>query len=162
SRMGAWNIRGSDVSVTMDLLIHDADLVLSLFSSDDFTVTKASAKMVHTRLPDEISADIVMADGGSAHLISSRTHDGRDRKMIIDYPSGRISIDFVARTFENSTGFDINEDFASTEIGGDPLGANVTAFIEAAMGLREGPVIDGEAGLRALKLVRAIDRAAGF
>lgn len=161
SRMGPWSVRGSDVSVTMDLLIHDADLVLSLFGGGDVNVLNANAKSVHTTLPDEITAHIKIGTG-EAVLTSSRICEQRDRKMKIEYPSGIVSIDFVARSFETTTPFQINKNFAGTEIGRDPLGANVYAFIDAVLGKRSAPVVDGPAGLRALNLVKAIDSAAGF
>jgi hypothetical protein len=78
------------------------------------------------------------------------------------YPSGEIRIDFLARTFENTTSFPLNAAFAETRIGADPLGANVSTFIDAVLGVAPRPVVNGEEALAVLKLALDVDRASGL
>ena len=162
ARMGPWSPRGSDVSVTLDLMVHDADLVLALFDWPQFENVTANASREKTDFADAITADIDFKGGGRAQLTASRIHNDRERHMEIIYPSGSLKIDFVARTFENSTGFALNENYADTPGGQDPLGANVQSFVDTITGKRERPVVTGRDGLAALALALAVDAAAGF
>jgi len=160
SRMGPWSPRGSDVSVTLDLMVHDADLVLALFGRPNPGKITAHATSEKTILPDAITADIEFDGGQRAKLTASRIHGERERNMEIIYPSGSLKIDFVARTFENKTGFALNENYADTPGGQDPLGANVQTFIDAVLGNRERPAVTGKEGLDALALILSVDAAA--
>lgn len=161
ARVGRASERGTDVSVTLDLLIHDADLVMALMPGD-FTDVKAIGKNVYTQTADEIAAEITFENGGAAHLISGRTAQETTRTMRIEYPSGVIDMDFVRREFSNTTPHKLNADFAVTPQGQDPLGANVERFIDAVLGKADKPLVRGQGGARALSLALAIDKAAGF
>lgn len=162
ARLAPWNPRGSDVSVTLDLMVHDADLVLALFGRPEMTDVTATAVSERTQFPDAVKTAIKFSGRQSAELRASRLHDCLERHMEIVYPDGSLKIDFVARTFENNTGFALNENYADTPGGRDPLGANVQSFIDAVAGLRARPVVTGQDGLDALELILAIDQAAGF
>ena len=81
--------------------------------------------------------------------------------MVVEYEAGVIEIDFVARTFKNTTGFDLNPDYMDTPEGRDPLGANVARFVEAVLGRATGPAAPGEAGAAAVRFAERIDAAAG-
>jgi len=161
ARVGRASERGTDVSVTLDLLIHDADLVMALMPGD-FTHVKAIGKSVYTKTADEIVAEISFDNGSAAHLISGRTAQETTRTMRIEYPSGVIDMDFVRREFSNTTPHKLNADFAATPQGQDPLGANVERFIDAILGKASKPLVRGQGGARALALALAIDKAAGF
>jgi predicted dehydrogenase len=79
--------------------------------------------------------------------------------MKVVYPSGELEIDFLARTFRNTTRFDLNPDFADTPGARDPLGASVGAFLDCVRGERDRPVVTGEEAARALDLALAIEHA---
>lgn len=159
-RQGPWSERGSDVSVTLDLLIHDADLVMSIFDEPEVGTVTARAKSVKTDLADDISAEVRFASGRTAKLSASRVAKDRLRWMTLTYASGEVHIDFVARTFENTTPYDLNEAFADTPQGQDPLAANVDRFVDAVLKLNDGPAVTGPAGLRALALALKADEVA--
>ena len=161
SRLGRVSERGTDVSVTLDLLIHDADLVMALMPGA-FKSVSARGTSVYTHSADDITADIVFESGATASLTAGRTADEITRAMRIEYASGVISLDFVNRDFSNSTPYALNVDFANTAQGKDPLGANVERFIDAVFGETDMPLVSGEGGARALQLALAIDKAAGF
>lgn len=159
-REGPWTGRSADVSVTLDLMVHDLDLALMLLKQKPGRVS-AKAVSEHGRTADRIEATLSF-DGAQAKFISSRIADERRRYMHAVYPSGEVKIDFLARTFENTTRFPLNAAFAETRIGSDPLGANVTQFIDAVLGVAPRPVVDGDEALAVLELALEVDRASGL
>jgi len=157
-RMGVPSRRNLDVSVTVDLMIHDLDLAIALAQAE-MTGLDANAHCVANATADEAEATLKFADGYEAHLVSSRVADALDRVMRIEYADGFVEVDFVKKTFVNETGFDLNPDFAEDPEAKDALGANVNAFIRSV--LDGTPVIvPAEAGLAALAAARDIDRLA--
>ena len=159
-REGPWTGRSADVSVTLDLMVHDLDLALKLMGRGADRVA-ATAHAEHGKAADQIVATLGFGDA-EAVFTSSRIAADRKRTMRAVYPSGEIRIDFLARTFENTTSFPLNAAFAETRIGADPLGANVSAFIDAVLGVAPRPVVNGEEALAVLKLALDVDRASGL
>jgi predicted dehydrogenase len=160
-REGPWTGRSADVSVTLDLMVHDLDLALRLMKAKP-TGILATAKSEHGRTADQIEARLAFAPHAEAVFISSRVAAERRRFMRAVYPSGEVNIDFLARTFENTTNFKLNSAFAETRIGADPLGANVAQFIDAVLGVAERPVVNGEEALAVLELALDVDKASGL
>jgi len=159
TRQGPWTGRSVDISVVLDLMVHDIDLALSLNERTATGVTAKSRSVVGS-LPDETEAEIRFDDGLVAALKASRAADGRERTMRVVYPSGEVAIDFMARTFLNTTPFKLNADFAETPRGKDPLGASVGDFLAAVRGDAPRPAVTGEEAARALALALAVDEAA--
>jgi predicted dehydrogenase len=159
-REGPWTGRSADVSVTLDLMVHDLDLALQLMGRRPERIL-AQARSEHGRTADAIDARLAFG-GAEAVFVSSRIAPERRRFMRAVYPSGEVNVDFLARTFENSTGFALNAAFAETQIGSDPLGANVAAFVDAVLGVAPRPVVTGEEALAVLEVALEIDRAAGL
>ena len=79
--------------------------------------------------------------------------------MRIVYPSGEVEIDFVARTFRNSTAFPLNAGFADTPAGIDPLGASIDAFLGAVRGEADRPAVTAGEAIAALDLALAVEQA---
>lgn len=159
-REGPWTGRSADVSVTLDLTVHDLDLALRLFGRAPEGIL-ATARTEYGRTADAIEARLAFA-GADAVFVSSRIAPERRRFMRAVYPSGEVNIDFLARTFENTTGFALNTAWAETRIGADPLGANVSAFIDAVLGVAPRPIVTGEEALAVLDLALEVDRASGL
>jgi predicted dehydrogenase len=159
-REGPWTGRSADVSVTLDLMVHDLDLALKLLGAKAESVA-ASARHEHGRTADAIEAKLGFA-GAEAKFVSSRIAAERKRTMRAVYPSGEVKIDFLARTFQNTTNFPLNAAFAETRIGSDPLGANVAQFIDAVLGVAPRPAVNGEEALAVLDLALEVDRASGL
>ncbi len=159
-REGPWTGRSADVSVTLDLMVHDLDLALMLMHRAPETVT-ATARHEKGATADQIEARL---DFGGAHavFVSSRIAAHRARTMRATFPSGEVRIDFLARRFENTTPFPLNANFADTPAGHDPLGANVGRFIDAVLGQAPRPAVNGVEALAVLELALAVDRAAGL
>jgi predicted dehydrogenase len=159
-RKGPWTGRSDDVSVVLDLMIHDLDLALALAETEATSVT-AKGRSVESALSDDTRAEIIFDGGMTALFHASRIAEGRERSMKIVYPSGTLEIDFMNRTFENSTGFDLNPHFSETARGRDPLGASVADFLAAVRGDKPRPAVTGEEAAQALMLALAVDQAAG-
>lgn len=159
-REGPWTGRSADVSVTLDLMVHDLDLALQLLKAKPERVS-ATARSEHGRTADAIEAKLAFV-GAEAVFTSSRVAEARRRTMRAVYPSGEVKIDFIARTFENTTKFPLNAAFAETRIGADPLGANVAQFIDAVLGVAPRPVVNGPEALAVLELALAVDEASGL
>ena len=83
----------------------------------------------------------------------------RERTTRIVYPSGEVLIDFLERTFTNSTPHALNADFANTPGGQDPLGASVNQFLVAVKGDSPRPLVTGEEAAKALDLALAVEQA---
>ena len=160
-RFQAWASRNTDVSCVLDLMIHDIDLALAMSAAEPLTV-EAAARITHGPFIDEATAEITLGDGATLKLCASRIADERERRMRIVLPSGEIEVDFVARTFVNTTPFDLNPDFNETPAGRDPLGASVAAFLAAVRGEADRPAVTGEEAARALDLALAVEMAAGY
>lgn len=154
-RRGTPGQRNLDVSAVLDLMIHDLDLALALTDADPIAVEAEGS-------PDETSTEVTFADGFTAVFEASRIAEARERTMKIVYPSGELAIDFVARTFSNTTGFALDEGFADTPAGRDPLGASVREFLDAVRGISPRPLVTAEEAARALDLALAVEQAAGF
>jgi predicted dehydrogenase len=158
-RRGAWSGRNADVSVVLDLMIHDLDLALSLADGEPVEVDGGS-EVSHGPFPDRAHAEIAFRGGMSAHFEADRDAAERHRSMRLVYPSGPVEIDFLARTFSNGAGFPLNGDFADTEQGRDPLGASVAAFVAAVRGEAPRPLVTGAEAARALTLALQVEHAA--
>ncbi|HEX6859137.1 MAG TPA: Gfo/Idh/MocA family oxidoreductase [Caulobacteraceae bacterium] len=154
-RRGTPSPRCQDVSVILDLMIHDLDLALALAAAEPIAVEAEGS-------PDEVWAEVTFGDGFTAEFRSSRIAEARERTMRIDYPAGALEIDFGARTFNNATGYPLDEGFAETPAGRDPLGASVREFLDTVRGLSPRPLVTGEEATRALDLALAVEQAAGF
>ncbi|WP_300527887.1 Gfo/Idh/MocA family oxidoreductase [Maricaulis sp.] len=154
-RMGPASERNLDVSVTLDLMVHDLDLAIALAGAAVASVEGEVDEGRHGS-PDIAKAVIRFENGCVAELIASRVHHERDRKMHVEYANGTLDIDFIAKTFENTTPYELNAGFAETPTAKDSLGANVDAFIASVLD-GEPVVVPGIAGLRALDAARAID-----
>jgi predicted dehydrogenase len=154
-RRGTPNDRNRDVSCVLDLMIHDLDLGLTLAGGGAWDVSASGGF-------DEVRAEVRFASGLVGVFEASRVAPARERTMRIVYPSGVVEIDFLKPAFDNRAAFALNEAFAATPDGRDPLGASVSAFLAAVRGDVDRPAVTGAEGLRALALALGVERAAGL
>lgn len=159
-REGPWTGRSADVSATLDLMVHDLDLALKLMARAPEKVM-AQGRAEKGATADAIDARLAFG-GAEAVFVASRVAAERRRFMRLVYPSGEVNVDFLARTFENTTDFPLNADFAKTPFGADPLGANVTSFVDAVLLVAPRPAVTGAEALEVLRLALEIDKAAGL
>jgi predicted dehydrogenase len=98
-RLAQFNPRGTEVSVILDLMIHDIDIILSLIQSDVRNI-HASGVAVMTETPDIANVRIEFNNGAVANLTSSRISMKRMRKMRLFQKDAYIGIDFLEKKTE--------------------------------------------------------------
>ncbi len=98
-RLAQFNPRGTEVSVILDLMIHDIDIILSLVKSDVKKIS-ASGVAVMTDTPDIANVRIEFDNGCVANLTSSRISMKKMRKMRLFQKDAYIGIDFLDKKTE--------------------------------------------------------------
>ncbi len=98
-RLSQFNPRGTDVSVILDLMIHDIDIILSLVKSNVKNIY-ANGVNVLSDTPDIANVRIEFDNGCVANLTSSRISMKKMRKMRLFQKDSYISIDFLDRKTE--------------------------------------------------------------
>jgi len=98
-RLSPYPHRSLDVSVALDLMIHDLDIILDLLRDE---VTKIDAKGVRvlSKADDIINARITFKKGCVANITSSRISAKTERKIRIFMPNRYISLDFAQQSVE--------------------------------------------------------------
>ncbi len=155
-RVAPFKPRGTDVSVILDLMIHDLDLVLALVAAPIESVDAVGAAVASPH-EDIANARIRFASGAVATITASRIAQRNERRMRIFTRDGTMAIDFANRRLTviargrgapvpGLAGFGFEE--ASWQEH-DSLAAEHAAFIAAV--LDGAPVVvDAAAGRRAL------------
>jgi predicted dehydrogenase len=95
-RLAAFNPRGTDVSVVLDLMIHDLDIVLSLVKSPVQEV-RASGVAVVSPTVDIANARLEFANGAVANLTASRISLKQMRKVRLFQRDAYISLDLLEK-----------------------------------------------------------------
>ena len=98
-RLAEFNPRGTDVSVVLDLMIHDIDAILSVVHSNVKSIN-ASGVSVISETPDIANARIEFENGCVANLTASRISMKKMRKARFFQRDAYISIDFLEKACE--------------------------------------------------------------
>src|SRR6188768_915440 len=98
-RLAQFNPRGTEVSVILDLMIHDIDIILSIVKSGVKNIS-ASGVAVMTDTPDIANVRIEFDNGCVANLTSSRISMKRMRKVRVFQKDAYIGIDFLDKKAE--------------------------------------------------------------
>lgn len=98
-RLAQFNPRGTEVSVILDLMIHDIDIILSLVKSEVKSIAANGVKVM-TETPDIANVRIEFNNGCVANLTSSRISMKKMRKMRIFQKDAYIGIDFLEKKTE--------------------------------------------------------------
>src|SRR6478672_3328288 len=98
-RLAQFNPRGTEVSVILDLMIHDIDIILNLVKSDVKHIS-ASGVAVLTDTPDIANVRMEFNNGCVANLTSSRISMKKMRKMRIFQKDAYIGVDFLNKKSE--------------------------------------------------------------
>ena len=155
-RLSTYTQRNTDVSVVLDLMIHDIDIILNLVQSEISTLHAAGAPVICENV-DIANARLEFKNGCVANVTASRVSAKNQRKLRIFQKDAYVSVDFanhavtVIRRDKNVCsqvipGMDIQQlSFTKT----DALEDELNAFI-AAVSSREAPQISGRVGRRSL------------
>jgi predicted dehydrogenase len=150
-RLAPFTVRGTDVDVILDLMIHDLDLVLALARAPVERVS-ASGFRVLTDAIDIANARIEFADGSIASVSASRVSQEPVRKLRVFRHDGYVSADLKGQKLRHARrgadGVEVSEQsFERT----DELRAQAEDFLRA---VREhaAPLVSGEQGRQVLAL----------
>ncbi len=176
-RLAAFTIRGADVAVVHDLMIHDLDLILHWVKAP-VKHLEASGVAIISNTPDIANARLTFADGCVANVTASRLSRRKMRKMRLFQEDAYLSLDFVEGTAEvfrlaglEETGIPALE-LGQIEKASQPrrilylqphapeanaLKLELEGFLKAI--IEDTPVpVSGEDGVRALELAQEILR----
>ena len=155
-RLAPFKQRGTDVSVVLDLMIHDIDLIQELVKKPIVSID-AVGTQVFSQDIDIANARIRFEGGCVANTTASRVSLKQERKMRIFQDDAYLSVDLQQKVLsmvgkkqdgpvESPSQVEITEQSFEQ---GDALLAEISSFLNA---VREGtaPVVTGEDGLRAL------------
>jgi len=98
-RLSEFNPRGNDVSVVLDLMIHDIDIVLSVVKSKPISVS-ANGVCVISETPDICNARVEFENGCVANFTASRISLKNMRKTRFFQSNAYISVDFLEKKTE--------------------------------------------------------------
>lgn len=161
-RLAAFNPRGADVSVILDLMIHDLDVILSLVDSPIKSVAAVGTPVV-TKTLDIANARVEFESGAVANITSSRVSENAQRKFRVFQKDQYLSIDFgrgdvqlITKTGE-FTGSDVPIDKQNWSLEkGDALLLETQSFIDAILNDTQ-VVVSGEDGKAAIELAERIN-----
>lgn len=173
-RLSTFNTRGNDVSVMLDLMIHDLDLVLQLVGSEVIDV-QANGVCVINDTPDICNARITFKNGCVANLTASRISMKQMRKLRLFQGNEYISLDFLNKetqivqlqpvsdeeaanhmTIDTSTGKKIINVETPDIVENNAIVDELTDFHSSI--LNDSPVVvTVEAGMKALELAYLIE-----
>ena len=157
-RLSLYKDRNIDVSVVLDLMIHDIDLILNFVQAEVESIHAAGAPVICEHV-DIANVRLEFENGCVANVTASRISAKNERKIRIFQRDTYISVDFanheivVIGQSENARdplipGMDIKQlSFSKT----DALEEELAAFI-AAVSSRQAPQVSGRAGRRALTI----------
>jgi len=95
-RLAQFNPRGTDVSVILDLMVHDIDLILSIVKANVKKIS-ASGVAIISKSPDIANARIEFDNGCVANITASRISVKQMRKMRMFQKDAYISMDFLEK-----------------------------------------------------------------
>ncbi len=170
NRLAPFKPRGTDVSVVLDLMIHDIDLIEHIVRSPIESIDAIGAP-VFTDEIDIANARIRFANGCVADVTASRISLKAERKLRVFQSDAYLSIDLqqklltiVRRPASLGDGGLPKVDLEERSFDqGDALQDEIRSFVDA---VRDGgrPVVSGEDGLRALetatRIVELVNRGA--
>jgi predicted dehydrogenase len=162
TRIAPFKLRGTDVSVILDLMIHDLDMILSLVASPIESMDAVGAPVASDHV-DLANARIHFQNGAVAMITASRVAARTERRMRVFAQGGYMAADFANRRLTviardrgkplpGVAGFGVEEVSWQDH---DALAAEHAAFLAAV--LDGAPVlVDAAAGRRALAAALAV------
>lgn len=154
-RLSPFTERGTDVDVTIDLMIHDIDIILSLVKSDISEIKATGMPMLTPRI-DMASARIEFKNGCIANITAGRIFHGKTRRIRVFEEENYLSLDYqTTEIIEHKK--KLKDGRPTQDIRHikpekfDPLKEELNAFIKSVR-KRTKPVISGIEATEALKV----------
>lgn len=176
-RLAPYTVRGTEVPVVLDLMIHDIDIILSLVNSPVKNI-RASGVSIMTNSVDIANARIRFENGTVANLTSSRIAQNKVRKLKFFQRDMYVTIDFLLGLTEVYRAIDSGTKVSNTLITApldqdgnhrtiiyekpsveqvDALRLELINFIQSIRG-ESKPIVDGKAGRDALEVAANIQK----
>lgn len=169
-RLAPFQVRGTDVPVVMDLMIHDLDLILHLTGGAPAVDVRAVGETVLSPHLDLVHARVEFGCGAVASVTASRIARERVRRLRVYQPESCLLLDLAAGRGELlrlRAGWnpsaparmeDVIEHIPLEAPRADALELELLSFIHAVRGEREA-VVTGEEGRAALELALEVTGA---
>ena len=162
-RIAPFSPRGTDVSVVLDLMIHDLDLVLALTGAPEVSDVRAVGTQVLSEHYDLVNARLELPGGSVATVTASRVGRDRIRRIRIYQEGGYLSLDLASGTgtylrvrpdWQRGTGTSLDDVVEAVPLEapeGDALRLELAEFVQAVRGAPNRGVT-GTEGRAALEL----------
>ena len=172
-RMSPYSQRANDVSVVLDLMIHDIDLLLEMASSPVVQLTATGSKRAESEHLDYVTATLNFANGIVATLTASKVTHRKIRTIAAHCRNSLTEADFLNNEIEihRQTTANYTTDYGQVLYRQDglieqvytsniePLHAELEHFVQCVRG-GEQPSVGGEQALKALRLASLIEQSA--
>jgi predicted dehydrogenase len=155
SRLSPFVERGTDVDVTLDLMIHDIDIILSLVKSD-ISELRATGSRVLTNNLDIAYAWLEFKNGCIAEVVASRIADKKVRQLKVFQHNTYLSLDYLTQevwSYKKSES-DVKKELKKPEEK-EPLKEQLISFTRCVKD-RSQPLVSGDEGKEALRVALQI------
>ena len=172
-RMSPYSQRANDVSVVLDLMIHDIDLLLELTASSVVKLTASGTKAEDSGYLDYVTATLGFANGAIATLTASKVTHRKIRTIAAHCKKALIEADFLNNeilihrqtTADYTTNYGqvlyrqdgLIEKVYTSKI--EPLHAELEHFVSCVRGGNK-PSVGGEQALKTLRLASLVEKMA--
>ena len=170
-RLSPYSDRANDVSVVLDLMIHDIDLLLELSAAPVVKLTASGSASSNSGNLDYVTANLGFSNGVVATLTASKVTHRKIRCLAVHCKNSLIETDFLAneilihrhqtKTTQQQPVFyqqdGITEKVYTSNV--EPIYAEIEHFVNCIRG-GERPSVGGEQALKALRLASLIEQMA--
>lgn len=162
-RLSIYKTRGTDVSVVLDLMIHDIDLILNFVKSEIADIRAAGVSIISDSV-DIANARLEFESGCVANITASRVSNRSERKIRIFQKSAYISVDFansgitMVKKSETGNGCGPIPGMQASQLSfekWDALEQELKAFVDCVRH-RRTPEVSGHEGRKALQTALAV------
>ncbi|WP_338016936.1 Gfo/Idh/MocA family oxidoreductase [Myxacorys almedinensis] len=172
-RMSPYSDRANDVSVVLDLMIHDIDLLLELAGSPVSKLTASGSRASDSGYLDYVTATLGFTNGIVATLTASKVTHRKIRRLAAHCKSSLTEADFLKNEIliHRQTTANYRTDYGQVLYRQDgwiekvqtsniePLHAELEHFVQCVRGGHQ-PSVGGEQALKALRLASLIEQLA--
>lgn len=172
-RMSPYSHRANDVSVVLDLMIHDLDLILELASSPVIKLSATGSRAEKSQYLDYVTATLNFANGIVATVTASKVTHRKVRRIVAHCKNSLTEADFLNNEIliHRQTTANYTTDYGQILYRQDgliekvytsniePLHAELEHFVNCVRGGNQ-PSVGGEQALKALKLASYIEQLA--
>jgi len=172
-RMSPYSDRANDVSVVLDLMIHDIDLLLELAASPVVKLTASGSRAAGSGYLDYVTATLGFANGIVATLTASKVTHRKIRRIAAHCKNSLTEADFLKNEIliHRQTTANCKTDYGQVLYRQDgliekvytsniePLHAELEHFVNCVRGGKQ-PSVGGEQALKALRLASLIEQMA--